>query len=214
MKVISHFRKSFPSAVTAATLKKLGYAPKNESYVLNVLRFLALIDDEGKCTAAARDAFSQHEDPAFQKKFDAIAKKAYSSLFDLHGDGAWSLDQSALITFFRQSDQTTAIVGQRQANTFQLLAAFAGHADIPEIRGRKAADKKGSASAKTTKKTRRKAAAATSKNNDQGASGSASDSTSSNVGLTVRIEINLPADGDQKTYDRIFKSLRENLLND
>jgi hypothetical protein len=34
-----------------------------------------------------------------------------------------------------------------------------------------------------------------------------------NVGLTVRIEINLPADGDQDTYDRIFKSIRENLLN-
>jgi hypothetical protein len=29
----------------------------------------------------------------------------------------------------------------------------------------------------------------------------------------VRIEINLPADGDQETYDRIFKSIRENLLN-
>ena len=33
------------------------------------------------------------------------------------------------------------------------------------------------------------------------------------VGLTVRIEINLPAVADQETYDRIFKSIRENLLN-
>jgi hypothetical protein len=33
------------------------------------------------------------------------------------------------------------------------------------------------------------------------------------LGLTVRIEINLPAQGDQKTYDTIFKSIRENLLN-
>jgi len=33
------------------------------------------------------------------------------------------------------------------------------------------------------------------------------------VGLTVRIEVNLPADGDQDTYDKIFKSIRENLLN-
>jgi hypothetical protein len=33
------------------------------------------------------------------------------------------------------------------------------------------------------------------------------------VALTVRIEINLPASGDQETYDRIFKSIRENLLN-
>ena len=33
------------------------------------------------------------------------------------------------------------------------------------------------------------------------------------LGLTVRIEINLPATGDQETYDKIFKSIRENLLN-
>jgi hypothetical protein len=34
-----------------------------------------------------------------------------------------------------------------------------------------------------------------------------------NVGLTVRIEVNLPAAGDQETYDKIFRSIRENLLN-
>jgi hypothetical protein len=33
------------------------------------------------------------------------------------------------------------------------------------------------------------------------------------VGLTVRIEVNLPAAADQETYDRIFRSIRENLLN-
>ena len=30
------------------------------------------------------------------------------------------------------------------------------------------------------------------------------------MALTVRIEINLPAGVDQKTYDSIFKSIREN----
>lgn len=33
------------------------------------------------------------------------------------------------------------------------------------------------------------------------------------VALTVRIEVNLPAQADQETYDRIFKSIRANLLN-
>ena len=33
------------------------------------------------------------------------------------------------------------------------------------------------------------------------------------VGLTVRIEVNLPPAADQETYDRIFKSIRANLLN-
>ncbi len=47
VQVINHFRKSFPAKVNADTLKKLGFAPKNESYVLNVLRHLGLIDDDG-----------------------------------------------------------------------------------------------------------------------------------------------------------------------
>jgi len=38
------------------------------------------------------------------------------------------------------------------------------------------------------------------------------DGRKKDFGLTVRIEINLPADGDQETYDWIFKSIRENLL--
>jgi hypothetical protein len=45
------------------------------------------------------------------------------------------------------------------------------------------------------------------------ASGGAVDAGNRNLGLTVRIEINLPATGDQETYDKIFKSIRENLLN-
>lgn len=32
-------------------------------------------------------------------------------------------------------------------------------------------------------------------------------------GLTVRVEVNLPPAADQETYDRIFRSIRENLLN-
>ena len=37
VQVINQFRKSFPAAVTADTLKKLGFAPKNESYILNII---------------------------------------------------------------------------------------------------------------------------------------------------------------------------------
>lgn len=207
-KVFNHFRKSYPARVTAETLKKLGYAPKNESYVLNVLRYLALIDEEGKQTTEAGEAFSQHNDKDFAKKFAAIVKKAYSDLFDLHGDGAWMLDQEALITFFRSSDQTSAIVGKRQAIAFQLLAAFAGHAEIPEVRNSRQKSEKN-----PIQKKKKKVAESKTLQDGGNNSGTEVDLPSSKVGLTVRIEINLPADGDQKTYDRIFMSIRENLLN-
>jgi hypothetical protein len=41
--LITHLRRTFPPSVTADTVKKLGLAPKNESYLLNTLRFLGLI---------------------------------------------------------------------------------------------------------------------------------------------------------------------------
>lgn len=207
--VLNHFRGSFPAKVNADTLKKLGYAPKNESYVLNVLRFLGLIDEEGKKTAQATQAFSLHETGKFNAKFGEIAKTSYADLFELHGDAAWTVDEAGLITFFRSTDHTTAIVGKRQASTFTLLAAFSGHGEVPAP---KSAAKKGSATTKATPASKKASPSALPKLNTDPAK-PPTGSHEPSVGLTVRIEINLPADGDQETYDRIFRSIRENLIN-
>jgi hypothetical protein len=40
--MIGFLRKNFPATVTSDTVKKLGLASKNESYVINVLQFLGL----------------------------------------------------------------------------------------------------------------------------------------------------------------------------
>jgi hypothetical protein len=208
VQAINHFRNSFPSKVNADTLKKLGYAPKNESYVLNVLRHLELIDDDGNKTEKAAKAFNLHQDSAFHEAFGEIVKGAYSDLFELHGEGSWTLSSESLISFFRTHDQTTAIVGQRQASTFRLLAAYAGYGDIPEPKATK----------KAAPKAKKKATAL--KDEEESAKTYTPAPTippatvpNNNIGLTVRIEINLPAGGDKETYDAIFKSIRENLLN-
>jgi hypothetical protein len=207
--VLNHFRGSFPAKVNADTLKKLGYAPKNESYVLNVLRFLSLIDEEGKKTTEATQAFSLHDTGKFSAKFGEIVKTAYVDLFELHGDSAWTLDEAGLITFFRSTDHTTAIVGKRQASTFTLLAAFSGHGEVPAP---KAAGKKGAATTKPTPVSKKAQASGVPKQSSDLAKPPPAPNEP-HVGLTVRIEINLPADGDQETYDRIFRSIRENLIN-
>jgi hypothetical protein len=151
---------------------------------------------------------------SFQKAFSEIVKTAYSDLFSLHGDGAWNLDDSKLITFFRQTDQSSQLVGSRQAGTFKALATYAGHASPSASIKEKAAKPKAS-SPKKAKPTSKGAAASISQPlpSGAGASGGAADGGNRNLGLTVRIEINLPATGDQETYDMIFKSIRENLLN-
>ena len=208
VQVVTHFRKSFPATVTAQTLKKLGYAPKNESYVLNVLRYLGLIDQEGKRTAAAAKAFNLHDDAAFSEAFAALVKTAYANLFELHGDTAWQLDSHSLITFFRSTDDTTELVGKRQAATFQLLAAFSGYGEVPTPKAT------GTKATKPAAKPTPKKGAVPQKPAVPLAETTpgVAKTEPRTMGLTVRIEVNLPADGDQETYDRIFKSIRENLL--
>jgi hypothetical protein len=208
VKVINHLRKSFPSAIDAETIKKLGYAPQNESYVINILRFLGLIDDEGKKIDSAAKGFLIHQDSDFQKNFSALIKAAYKDLFALHADDTWKLSAEQLITFFRQSDDSSDVVGQRQAKTFQTLCALAGHAEIPKVK---------EATTKSTKATENSKSAKAAKKLAK--SGSAMPPTpaippieTSRVGLTVRVEINLPSDGNQQTYDQIFQSIRKNLI--
>jgi hypothetical protein len=203
---IEQLRKSFPPTVKAETLKQLGIAPKNESYVLNVLRYIGAIDKEGKQTETAVTVFSHHSDADFQKAFEGLIKSAYADLFGLHKDAAWNLPPDKLISFFRSTDKTTDLVGRLQAATFQLLAGFAGHASVS------AAAPKASARPKSPKQKPGRA-----KVSEPAAIAVGSHTPAANgprdMGLTVRIEVNLPPAGDQETYDRIFRSIRENLLN-
>ena len=58
--MVTQLRKSFPNSITSETVKKLGLAPNNESYVINVLQYVGVIDAEGKKTPEAAKVFSHH----------------------------------------------------------------------------------------------------------------------------------------------------------
>lgn len=197
---ITQFRKSFPAIVSAETLKQLGIAPSNESYVINVLRFIGAIDKDGKRTEKAVPVFSHHNDADFQKAFEELVKTAYSDLFALHKDAAWALSSDKLIAFFRNKDKTTDLVGRLQTATFQLLAGFAGHriASPPAV---------------PQPSTKPRPAKPKAKAENMRADKIEENDRNRDVGLTVRIEVNLPPAGNQETYDMIFRSIRENLLN-
>jgi hypothetical protein len=199
--MIGHLRKSFPATITSKTVKKLGLAPNNESYLINVLQFIGVIDEKGKKTSEANKVFSHQKDEEFSKSFEALVKKAYSALFDLHGEGSWDLAGDEIVTFFRQSDQTSATIGKRQASTFKILAGLSGHGKLPASRGAKVKKTESQKKKFTKTSAKSKKGAIT---NSEG---------NKNIGLTVRIEINLPADGSKETYDNIFKSIKENLIN-
>lgn len=215
---IAHLRKSFPPTVSAETLKKLGIAPNNETYVLNILRFVGVLDAENKKTSEAAPIFNKHDDEDFQQGFAGLVEKSYHELFVLHGPGAWELPLNKLIAFFRNHDSTSDVVGKRQASTFQTLAGLSGKTSPASSQTVAKPAGNGQTAAKTSKPAR----AATKKVNAQTAplaphppqqSFNLEKPAASPMALTARIEINLPAGGDQQTYDAIFKSIHENLLN-
>ncbi len=55
--MIGYLRKNFPSTVSSETVKKFSLAPNNESYVINALQFLGVIDEKGQRTEKGHDVF-------------------------------------------------------------------------------------------------------------------------------------------------------------
>lgn len=213
IQVLDHLKKSFPATLDAEVLKKLGFAPKNESYIINTARFIKLIDEKGARTDKAQKTFTLHDASSFTKAFSDVVKSAYAELFKLHGENAWTLDNGKLITYFRQTDQSSELIGTLQAKTFRALAAYAGQVTGPaapsKVKTKSTPDR--NAKLRTTERPRE--APRKTQDDSPGSPRGESGLNEQRIGLTVRIEINLPATGDQDTYDRIFKSIRENLLN-
>lgn len=206
--MVLQLRKAFPAKVNSDTVKKLGLAPNNESYVINALQFVGVIDEEGNKTKKSAEIFSKHQDDDFRSDFSSLVKTAYSDLFDLHGDAAWELSKDELITFFRNSDQTSAVIGGRQANLFLTFSALSGHGEL------KTAKPSTSLKGNTEKP---KAAKTTAINKAQKVIGDEAKEKPSDVanvdfGLSVKIEVNLPANASAETYDSIFASIRKNLI--
>ncbi len=213
LQLLDQLKKSFPSVLNAETLKKLNIAPGNESYALNIARFLGFIDEKGNRSEEAHRLFTLHDSSEFQGAFASAVQTAYKDLFTLQGDESWTLPTDKLIHFFRQSDQSTDLVGTRQASTFRSLATYGGKLQAtpssaprtPKAAGRKQAQDGHRAKRIIT---------TTPAMEESVVNGFAAKPDSDNkVGLTVRIEVNLPAAGDQETYDKIFRSIKENLLN-
>src|SRR3954447_21358398 len=129
----ARLRKGFPAKVDAGYLQRFGIATANESYIISILRFLDLIDEDGGSRDKNTDFFFGG-DEVFKPGLEKRLRDAYSQLFDEMGDDALTAERDALTNWFRAADKTSALVGQRQASTFQTLAALAGHGDVPASR--------------------------------------------------------------------------------
>lgn len=211
--MIGFLRKNFPNTVTSDTLKKLGLASKNESYVINVLQFLSLIDEKGKRTDAGHAVMTKHDEGDFRSAFAEVVKTAYADLFELRGDDAWTMDKNQLISYFRGADKTSDVIGSRQAGVFVALRELAGYLTD---QGQSSSNSKGKSAAVASSKISSKSNSPSTQKTPKSTAEHITPSTplkpqKSDLALTVRIEINLPAEGTKETYDAIFKSIKANL---
>jgi hypothetical protein len=94
--VFDQLQKSFPNPFNAETLKRLGFAPGNESYIVNVVKFLGLVSEENARTNEAQKVFTLHDKSAFQVAFSKVIEAAYSDLFSLYRESAWTLGDDKL----------------------------------------------------------------------------------------------------------------------
>lgn len=173
------------------------------------MQFIGAIDEEGKKTELAGETFSKHDDDEFAAAFEKMVQEGYSDVFELHGDDTWKLDKDALITFFRTADQTSAAIGGRQANLFLAFAALSGHGEVVPAK-----KPNNSNSTKTTTKASKPKPVKKDKSSSSPqpvASGNVP-SAVPDFGLSVKIEVNLPANADAETYDSIFRSIKKHLM--
>lgn len=222
---VTQLRKSVPTKVDASYLQRFQIAPANESYVISIFRFLGLIDEDGNRVEDNTGYFYGHDD-SFKEGLKASLRSAYSPLFGEMGDEALEATRTDLVHWFRGSDKTSELVGKRQASTFQTLAALAGYGEVPS-RGtavkRFDANPRAAAKAIKTKRATKKSDEITASGDDGkvgddsgvGSGGGNDNRTVKNgldVGLSVRIEVNLPPGGDADTYDAIFASIKKHLM--
>lgn len=213
--MIAYLRKNFPATVNADTVKKFSLASNNESYVINALQFVGVIDEAGKRTEEGHRIFVLADEP-FQEAFAGLVRAAYSDLFDMRGDDAWTLSRKDLTAYFRTTDKTSEVIGGRQAGLFQTLRSVAGYQTTEE----KAAPKP-QAKVKAPKQQRSPKAKTVAEQTpapdvkSPGGTGKVEiASGKKDMALTVRVEVNLPANASQETYDAIFKSIRANLIDE
>lgn len=206
--MIAFLRKNFPATVTSETVKKFGLASNNESYVINALQFLGLIDEEGKRTTEGHDILVLPDDK-FPEAFEGLVKKAYSDLFEIRGEDMWTMTKSELTGYFRTTDKTSEVIGGRQAGVFHVFRSLAGHEIVEDKAAPKSPPKARNSRAKASYPQVKVKSAAADDANDK--TGLGSSEGRKDIALTVRIEINLPSNGSKETYDNIFKSIRANL---
>ncbi|MCH7904095.1 MAG: DUF5343 domain-containing protein [Armatimonadetes bacterium] len=207
--VITKFRSSLPDqAVSLQTLKKLSIASGNEKQIVDIFKFLSLLDKEGKPTDACRKLFNTHDDDGFKATLAPIIENAYADLFKLNKETSWLLSGDELIGYFRQTDNTSASTGQRQAIAFTALAVAAGKRQMSIATSRKATKPGGSKPGGKRKKS------AATNGNEEVVNKQPPPGQTAQPAVAINIQLTLPEGMDEDGFEKFFAAMKKHLWPD
>jgi hypothetical protein len=176
-----------PTKITVEYLESLGYKSKNDRAIIGVLKFIGFLDQSG----VPNEKYRLSRDKGKSRSVMAEAlRQSYSELFAIFPD-AQNKDNEALKNFFSTRMSVSGDVIADVANTFKILCEFADFdAGIPVLAQETAAPRIGGQPAASVRTS-------------IGLSG---------MTINLNIQLQLPATDNTEVYDKIFQSLKKNLL--
>ena len=172
-----------PPKVTTEYIESLGFKSKNDRPILTILKFVNFLDQEGQPT----DYYRLYRDKGKNRAVMAdCIRKAYPDLFSTFPD-AYNKDSEALRNFFSSKMKGGEAVLVNAVNTFKALCEFADF-DAPSILE----------------------IATKAPPGQQKSLGTPVIHPSLHVNLSI--EIQLPVTENPEIYDKIFQSLRKNII--
>jgi hypothetical protein len=180
-----------PEKFTNAHLVGLGFTSTNDRGFLGVLKDLGFLTPDGTPTQRYKD-FRDRTQSGFIMA--AALREMYSDLFLLNEKDPTQLDKAVIEGKFKSAHSSNDNIAKLQASTFLSLAA---HADF------------GGGSHKTPA-----IIPIEKEENEKKNSPGVVPQTPKSIDLRYTIQIHLPATKDIEIYNSIFKSIKQNLLDD
>ncbi|MHB8361552.1 MAG: DUF5343 domain-containing protein [Thermoplasmataceae archaeon] len=178
-----------PTKVTREYLTKIGYTSSNDRAIINVLKFIGFLDHDGSPT----EKYKQFRNTNTSRTVMAeCLTMSYSDLFNTY-PSAYDKDDESLVNFMRASSDAKPETLSYSVRTFKTLSSFA---DFTKV---KVSDNNESLTPSTSY---------SSKDMMQ----STDRVVDSPFILNVNVQITLPETKDYEVYEKIFQSLRKNIL--
>lgn len=190
-KIAQFFKKigdiGVPEKFSNKTLKSLGFTSSNDARLVNLVKFLGLVEQNGTPTGL----WKEHR----TKPRVAMAKAihaAYSDLFQHYSD-ANQRDDEALRTYFAANSSVGAAAVGMMVSTFKTICRLADFSSVDQMEHDVAQV------ARTSRRTEHHPRVRANAGTD-------------GMTVNINIQLQLPADATPETYERFFEAMRKHVL--